>query len=207
LSEQRRLEINHQLNAIAEEITRETPVASYPAFSAEEFPGELTDRVRPNEVNQVEAEDDERQASEYFLRESSPIHEAPSIDAATAERFRKIGVMCLRDLIRIDVDDAAQRLRHAGITAGMIRSWRAEALLVCRVARLRPYDARILVACGITDPETLASSDPATLWDTVESFCESTEGKRIIRSAKSPDFEEVYHWIQWASHARQLRAA
>jgi len=198
LSERKRLEINRQLNAIAEEeVAEPRPVVSYPAFSAEEFPGELTDRVRANTSEEPQV-DDEQGASEYFLLESSPIDEAPSIDAATAERFRKIGVLHVRDLLQIDIDDAAHRLRHAGITAGMIRSWRAEALLVCRVARLRPYDARILVACGVESPKQLAGLDADELRRRVETFASTGTGQVLIHAGNRYELSRLTNWIRAA---------
>ena len=148
-------EINQQLNMIAEELASPPPVRERPMWSSEEFPGELTDRVRSKtpEPSREQEPLDADLAAEFFLLETSPIQDAPSIDSATAERFRKIGVLFVRDLLRLDVAEAADRLRYAGITAPMIRRWQAESLLTCRIPRLRPYDARILVACGIATPE------------------------------------------------------
>jgi hypothetical protein len=204
LSEQKRQELNRQLNAIAEEANRAAAAVSYPAFSAEEFPGELTDRVRGARPAEPEPAD-EQNVSEYFLLESSPINDAPSIDAATAERFRKIGVLYVRDLLRIDIEDAAQRLRHAGITAAMIRSWRAEALLVCRVARLRPYDARILVACGIESPKQLARLDADELRRRVESFSATSTGQVLLRAGNRYELSRLTTWIQSARSSDQPR--
>jgi hypothetical protein len=133
--------------------------------------------------------------SDYFLWESSPIEEAPSIDAASAEQFRKIGVLWIRDLLHIDIDDAAQRLHHAGITAAMIRKWRAEALLVCRVPRLRPYDARILVACGIDNPRQLAHLDADELCHRVEAFSATSTGQVLLRSGNRDELLRLTNWI------------
>jgi hypothetical protein len=45
------------------------------------------------------------------------------------------------------------------------------------------------------------------LWKIVQPFLATSQCRRIIRSGKTPDFEEVYNWIQWARHARLLQAA
>ena len=195
ISDQQRRELNHQLNAIAEEAAQSPPAVSYPAFNAEEFPGELTDRVRVSRSREPD-EAEPPEGSEFFLQESSPIHEAPSVDAATAERLRRIGVLYVRDLLRIDIDDAAQRLRHAGITANMLRNWRAEALLVCRVARLRPYDARILVACGIMTPQQLNRMDIPELRRRVERFSATSTGQVLLRSGNRDELKRLIDWIQ-----------
>ena len=65
----------------------------------------------------------------------------------------------------------------------------------------------MLVACGITDADALASMNPQQLWRTVKPFIASNEGKRVIRSSPVPDLAEVTEWIGWARHARELSAA
>jgi hypothetical protein len=204
ISEQKRQELNRQLHAIAEESARAESVASCPAFNAEEFPGELTDRVRANRPTGRESAN-RQNGSDYFLWESSPIDQAPSIDAASAEQCRKIGVLWIRDLLHIDIDDAAQRLRHAGITAAMLRNWRAEALLVCRVPRLRPYDARILVACGIDNPRQLAHLDAEELRRRVATFSATSTGQVLLRSGNRDELLRLTNWIQSARRADPRR--
>ncbi len=202
-------EINRQLNAIADEMAAAPKVPARPAWSSEEFPGELTDRVRATPVEpsrEVKAFDTES-AAEYFLLESSPIQEAPSIDSATAERFRKIGVLLAGDLLRLDVAEAAGRLRYAGITAPMIRRWQAESLLVCRIPRLRPYDARILVACGITAPEQLAQMEAEELLRRVEHFATTSTGDVLLRAGNRYELSRLTEWIRAARRDRQRSRA
>jgi hypothetical protein len=93
------------------------------------------------------------------------------------------------------------------MSAKTIVTWQQQTALVCRVPKLRGHDAQILVAVGVSDVEALASMDPQELWTLVEPFVDSAAGKRIIRSSRAPDFEEVFHWIEWASLARTLNAA
>jgi len=202
LSDAQRSEVNRQLNAIAEETAEGGRLVDHPAWNAEEFPGELTDRVRigqPAEPQSASKPESEQSESRFFLQESSPIDEAPSSDPAIAECFRKIGVLQIRDLLHIEVDEAADRLRHAGITAVMIRRWQAEALLTCRVARLRPYDARILVACGITTPGQLARIDVDELRRRVELFGSTETGQRMFRSGTHSELQRVKEWIRGAN--------
>ena len=202
-------EINQQLNMIAEELASPPPVRERPLWSSEEFPGELTDRVRSKtpEPSRDQEPLDADLAAEFFLLETSPIQDAPSIDSATAERFRKIGVLFVRDLLRLDVAEAADRLRYAGITAPMIRRWQAESLLTCRIPRLRPYDARILVACGIATPEQLAQLEAAELRRRVEHFAETSTGDVLLRSGNRYELSRLTEWIHAARRDRQRSRA
>jgi len=201
-------EINQQLSMLAEE-SASPPPDERSTWSAEEFPGELTDRVRsraPEASREAEPLDADL-AAEFFLLETSPIQDAPSIDSATAERFRKIGVLFVRDLLRLDVAEAAERLRYAGITAPMIRRWQAESLLTCRIPRLRPYDARILVACGIATPEQLAQLEAAELRRRVEHFSETSTGDVLLRAGNRYELSRLTEWIHAARRDRQRTCA
>jgi hypothetical protein len=109
--------------------------------------------------------------------------------------------------LRADADTAAQQVKDRRITPEMIRTWQTQARLVCRVPNLRSHDAQILVACGITDPRALAGQRPRPLHKRVRRFLQTTAGKRVLRNGKTLDLTEVAAWIEWATNARQLRAA
>jgi hypothetical protein len=210
LSERQRTEINSVLNAIAAEVVMPAEPVDRRAWSSEEFPGELTDRVRLQKTVEPAAPAvvlDEAQAAEYFLQDSSPIQDAPSIDSATAERLRKIGVLQVRDLLRLKPDEAAGQLRYAGITAAMIERWQAEASLACRVARLRPYDARILVACGITDANQLAQIEAEELLRRVEAFSATNLGQVLLRAGNRYELSRLTDWIRTARRLHPGRHA
>lgn len=202
-------EVNRQLSMIADEFVSPPSMTERPTWSSEEFPGELTDRVRgKSAASSCPMEPlDADLAAEFFLLETSPIQDAPSIDAATAERFRKIGVLLVRDLLQLDVAAAADRLRYAGITAPMIRRWQAESLLTCRIPRLRPYDARILVACGIATPEELAQLEAAELRSRVEHFAETSMGDVLMRAGNRYELSRLTEWIHAARRERQRNRA
>lgn len=205
LSEQERTAINRELDAIAEAANQPADRPAPRVWSAEEFPGELTDRVRLHPAPEPAPTEPSRPNGEFFLYESSPIQDAPSIDSATAERLRKIGVLQVRDLLRLDADDAAAQLRYAGITAAMLRRWQAESLLCCRVPHLRLYDARILVACGITDPEQLARLDADELVRRVEDFAATSTGQVLLRSGNRYELSRLTDWIRAARAHRTRR--
>ena len=210
LSEQQRTEINNVLNAIAAEIVTPHEPVDQRVWSSEEFPGELTDRVRLKKTVEPSVPAvvlDDELASEYFLLENSPIQDAPSIDSATAERLRKIGVLQVRDLLRLKPAEAAAQLRYAGITAAMIERWQAEAALACRVAQLRPYDARILVACGITDADQLAQIEAEELLRRVETFSATSLGQVLLRAGNRYELSRLTDWIRTARRLHPGRHA
>ena len=78
---------------------------------------------------------------------------------------------------------------------------------MCCVPEVRGHDVQILVACGISDVSELAEKRPEELLELVLPFTNTTLGKRIIRSGKKPDLNEVQDWISWSRHSRKLEAA
>jgi predicted flap endonuclease-1-like 5' DNA nuclease len=143
----------------------------------------------------------------FYLNLEDPVVDAPSIGPRTAERLQEIGVRTVRELLDADPESLSKQLGNSRFTAKVVREWQAQATLACRIPQLRGHDAQILVACEVTDPSQLAAMDENELWSRVRPFVRTAEGKRIIRSGKAPDIDEVREWILWAKNARQLRAA
>lgn len=143
----------------------------------------------------------------FFLEMDSPLVESPGIGPRTAARFKKIGVMTVSDLVNRDAAEMSKRLQARRITEEVIRSWQQQAILVCRVPELRGHDANVLVECELTDIEAIAAMSPQDLYKIVKPFVNSTKGQRILRSAKTPDLEEVTDWIEFANNSRSLKAA
>ncbi|MCA9144423.1 MAG: DUF4332 domain-containing protein [Planctomycetaceae bacterium] len=140
-------------------------------------------------------DDDEEVRDTFTLSEHNPIEDAPAIDAANAARLRKIGVMRVGDLLRLSAKSGAAELQEYGITADQIVSWKAQTRLLCEVPRLRGYDARILVACGITEPEQLYRLSPAELRTIVKDMAASSNGQALLLSGTEFELSRVADWI------------
>jgi hypothetical protein len=110
----------------------------------------------------------------------------------------QIAVAAARDRFRL-------KLGHVKPDTG--REWQVQARLACRVPNLRSLDVKILVACGICEPEELAQCEALDLLDQVDLFISTSEGQRAIRGGSQPDLDIVTNWIESARHARALKAA
>ena len=140
----------------------------------------------------------------FYLEPDDPVVDAPSIGPKTAERFHAIGVKTISELLDVDSASAAQQIGYRRINADLIRDWQLQTTLVCRIPNLRGHDAQILVACDVTTVEALAEMEVDTLLGQVTEFLTTSEGKRVLRNAKSPDLEEVSNWVRWAASSREL---
>ena len=142
----------------------------------------------------------------FFLETTSDVEQAPSIGGKTADRLRSVGLRTVRQLLDAAPEKTAARINQRWITAEVIRQWQQQATLVCRIPELRGHDAQILVGCGITDPDDLATRSPDQLKSAVDAFCATTAGERILRGSEPPDAAELREWIAAASQARGLAA-
>ena len=129
------------------------------------------------------------------LTEASLLEEAPSISPTLAEQFGNIGVATVGHLLDLDPHEASRRLRHCGVTEEQVRTWQAQALLMCRVPHLRAYDARILVACDVTDPNELRAISPRRLREIVQRFADSGHGKSLLMSGTEYELSRVTDWM------------
>ncbi|MEM9185981.1 MAG: DUF4332 domain-containing protein [Planctomycetota bacterium] len=143
----------------------------------------------------------------FYLETTSPVVDAPSIGAKTADRLGRLHVLTVADLLAADAELVAAGLQNSRITAETVVAWQHQAQLVCRVPELRGHDAQVLVECGFTQPEEIAAMKPAELLEFVDPFCATAEGQKVLRGNKTPDLVEVTDWINWAQHCRRLGAA
>ena len=143
----------------------------------------------------------------FYLELDDTVEQAPSIGPKTAERLEKAGVISVSDLLQKDAEEIVSKLDYKRIKADHVRDWQKQTELVCSIPNLRGHDAQVLVACGITNAEQLASMDAKTVLGLVEPFSKTKEGIKMLRTNKRPDLAEVTDWINWAKHKRNVLAA
>ncbi len=149
----------------------------------------------------------EERGLKFFLNIDSPIVDAPSIGPRTAERLNAIGIHRVSQLLEMSAKEIAMNLGRREVSTDTVTAWQQQASLMCRVPQLRGHDVQVLVSCQITEPEKLAAMTPRELFSKVGPFARSKEGQRLLRSAKTPDLEEVTEWIECARIVQHQRAA
>jgi predicted flap endonuclease-1-like 5' DNA nuclease len=146
--------------------------------------------------------------AKFHLDPTSSLADAPSIGNRNAQKLAGIGIRTVAQLLARDPEDVALRLKLGHIKPDAVREWQIQSRLACRVPNLRTLDVKILVACGICEPEDLAKCEALELLDRVDLFVSTSEGQRAIRGGgHQPDLDVVTGWIESARHARTLKAA
>ena len=162
-----------------------------------------TGRLQTGSLSSAATEVAPDSSSAFLLHETCPIEDAPSIDEANAVRLRKIGVWTIGDLLSVDLEEAATRLEYAGVTLEMVRMWKSQTLLLCRVPHLRSYDARLLVACGVTDPDHLRRMQPGQVREIIQRFAASSRGQAVMMSGTEFELSRVADWITEKQETRR----
>lgn len=199
-------------------------------WAFEEFPGELTDRVRRSEPRASSLADTRPQgeSSEIaplasddplvvdrtekdvafdsfatghvhtYCRPGDPVERALPNESEATAWLRAIGVTTIEDLLAADPEYISRHELQATWSSDAVRQWQARARLLCSVPALRPYDARILVACGIASAEKLSSLAPGQLRQRVRRLAVTAEGQSILLSGAEFELDRVVNWLNFS---------
>lgn len=195
---------NHFSRASRSSTERQTSLASQVSTGKTSAAGIVHQNVRLHSTTEASTQSRE---FHFYLNMDSPLVDAPSIGPKTAERFRKIGVVTVADLVNRKAEEMSLRLKTRRITEALIKEWQQQAVLACRIPELRGHDVQVLVACELTDVDVIARMNPTSLYKKIQPFVISRKGQNLLRSAKTPDLKEVTEWIQFAQNSRSLKAA
>lgn len=185
---------------------RGNPAASpHPQLSDTRMP-RADDRVDEGRAG-VEADWADDTEKRFYLSVDDAIVEAPSIGPRTSEYLVQCGVHTVRDLLRADAADLAERISLRQITAERIVDWQDQARLVCAVPWLRGSHAQLLVGAGFRDLAGLLDVDAQAVAAGVLRFAASKAGQRVLRSGPPPELDKILAWIANANEAEPQRAA
>jgi hypothetical protein len=132
----------------------------------------------------------------HYLELSDRITEMPFVSRPITAAMTDHGVWTVANLLHADPMLLAERMHDLNVVAAEIRQWQAQARLMCGVRKLRGYDARILVGCGITTAGQLEGLHPAEVLRLVEAFVATPEGSQIVRSGTAVETDRVTRWIR-----------
>ncbi len=107
-------------------------------------------------------------------------------DGVTIRALLEANIVYVGQLLELNPAGLPEVLLDHGVSPEQIDRWQAQVWLLFNVPGLRVNDARVLVACGVTEPEHLATSDARQLHERISRFLGSPEGFRFLNSA-GPD--------------------
>lgn len=141
------------------------------------------------------------------LRAEDSVVDAPSIGRKTADRLQAVSVRTVKDLLALDPEDAARRIKAGHINAKVIRDWQAQARFACSIPDMTSINAQLLTACGVTDLASLAGADAPKLQAEMVKYSRTEDGNRVLRGSKAPEITAIAGWVNAARGAAKKQAA
>jgi predicted flap endonuclease-1-like 5' DNA nuclease len=99
--------------------------------------------------------------------------------------LHEAGIMTVEQLLELDVEQLERGLIGGNMNLHQLENALSSALIYWAVPGLTPEEAKLIVAIGITDPETLANFDADRLVARIDQFFGSAEGQRFQRTISS----------------------
>jgi predicted flap endonuclease-1-like 5' DNA nuclease len=132
------------------------------------------------------------------LRAHDDVIDAPSIGPKTAGRLRSVGIRTISDLLQANPSEAEVALQQRWMTGDVVRTWQLEAALVCTIPNVRGVDAQLLVGIGISAVAELHAADVPVVFQLINEYAATSQGRRIVRSSSLPSQQRIAEWIQSA---------
>ncbi len=148
--------------------------------------------TRPIAARSTEPVVVQRNGRTYYLAEESSIDALPGIGTETIQRLRSVGAHRIGDLFAMPLN---RIVSVTGLRPKWIQNTLSVAELMCKVPQMRPFDARVLVACGVTSSKELAAQEPLILAKRVHRFLTTEAGRMLRKTASRGELVRLRQWI------------
>lgn len=120
------------------------------------------------------------------------LDQVPLFDVGHLQRFSDVGLETVEELLALDLDG----VELLGISADRVDRWQAQLWLLMHVPGLRPQDARLLVACGIVEPQQLVTSHAQQLYERMHQYLATTAGQRSGLTQVGISLQRIESWLK-----------
>ncbi|MBL8892646.1 MAG: DUF4332 domain-containing protein [Planctomycetaceae bacterium] len=142
-----------------------------------------------------------------LITEQTPLAHLDLIEPEWLLVLSKHRLLLIGDLLDLVPDELPQSLRMHGLTAGQVDRWQSQCWLLCCVPGLRPYDVRLLVGSGITEPEQLEEFSAGDVLRRLEIYLATEEGQRVMQSGTADERARLHSWMNGLRENRQTWGA
>ncbi len=130
------------------------------------------------------------------MSETTSLRSVDLADAIHLGNLVQAGVETVGDLLQLDPKALSPQLARLGFTAQQVDRWQAQAWLMMCIEGLTPSDARILIGCGITEPEQLETTSADQLSNRIQRYLQSPDGRRFAPDTGRYQLERLQAWHQ-----------
>ncbi|MDP1564442.1 MAG: DUF4332 domain-containing protein, partial [Pirellulaceae bacterium] len=130
-----------------------------------------------------------------LITEQTPLAHLDLIESEWLLVLSKHRILTIGDLLDLIPDDLPQSMRRHGLIAGQVDRWQSQCWLLCCISGLRPYDVRLLVGSGITEPEQLEEFSAGDVLRRLEIYMATEEGQRVMQSGTPDERARLHSWM------------
>lgn len=142
-----------------------------------------------------------------LITEQTPLAHLDLIEAEWLLVLSKHRILMIADLLDLVPDELPQSMRMHGLTAGQVDRWQSQCWLLCCIPGLRPYDVRLLVGSGITEPEQLEEFSAGDVLRRLEIYLATEEGQRVMQRGTADERSRLHGWMNGLRENRQTWGA
>jgi len=135
------------------------------------------------------------------IDESTMLRRIDLFDATQLRNFENQNIQTVGELLTLHPNQADS----FGVHADLFERWQGQLVLLVTVPGIRINDTRILVACGVTDPEQLETSHPQQLFERISRFLATSEGRRFAANSEPISIERIGGWYRGLDATRSKR--
>jgi hypothetical protein len=161
------------------------------------FPAAETPHVYVDQTTEVHFE------STPTVTEHTVLGDVDLMDHVHLRNLGLCGIHNIAGLLDLDPEALPDGLLSKGFTAAQIDRWQSQAWLLLCVPGLVPSESRLLVACGIVEPEQLDSTQTDQLLARINRYLISPDGQRMSYGAERFDRNRIQNWYSGLRATRQ----
>ncbi len=137
------------------------------------------------------------------LEDHSPLNTIEIFDSLQLRTLNDSGIFSVGDLLDIDPQQLPSDWGEAGLSRAVVANMQSEVWLLTCVPALRPYDAHVLVACGICEPDQLETSAAQMLLERVQRYLNANEADHEFNDSYRITINRINDWHQGIRRTRQ----
>ncbi len=136
----------------------------------------------------------DRESGEILLTESGPLSDLKFFDLVSLRTLASCRIATIGQLLELNPQNLPDDLVRAGVQNEQLNRWQALAWLMVCVPGLRSVDAKLLYACGVTEPEQLDTTTSPQLLARLHRYLASSDGSRFASAGTDFDTNRLNRW-------------
>ncbi len=132
------------------------------------------------------------------------LSDVPIFDSVQLRTLETSGIVSVGDFLAFAVAGIPRQWVEVGLTESVVADLQSEIWLLTCVPALRPSDAHVLVACGISEPQQLETSDAQVLFERIERYLNAhNNGQSNLQRVASARIADWHRGLSRTRHRWQ----